>query len=73
VDLDPAAAGDIAVRPTAAMLKQLPGGKPAGPSTSLACSQSSLAVQTGAGRNLQGCRFLFLSSWPAFSSSLELG
>jgi hypothetical protein len=54
------------------MSKQLTGGKPAEPSTSLACSQSFLAVQTGAGRNLQGCRFLFLSSWPAFTSSLEL-
>ncbi len=47
------------------MSKQLPSSKPAGPGTSLACSQSSLAVQTGAGRNLQGCRFLFLPSWPS--------
>ncbi len=72
MDLDPAAAGDVAGEADGGHVEAADRRPPAGPSTSLACSQSSLAEQTGAGRKLQGCRFSFLFSLPAFTSILEI-
>jgi hypothetical protein len=72
VDLDPAAAGDVAGEADGGNVEAADRQQPAGPSTSLVCSQSSLAAQTGAGRKLQGCRFSFLLSLPAFTSILEM-